>query len=79
MRSSLQDYLKQLKCVPNRGEFSVFSSVVRGNLGNYSKTGEILTQSCAEKYELFLHLTAWNLTYYSIRKVMNNFTGSENP
>ena len=34
---SFPDYLDELKSVPNRGEFSVFSSVVRGNLGNYSK------------------------------------------
>ena len=40
-----------MKCVTNRGEFSVFTSVVRGNLGNYKNSGKTLTQSGAEKYE----------------------------
>ena len=42
---------KKLKCEPNHGEFTVFSSVAQGNLGTNSKPGETLTQSCAEKYE----------------------------
>ena len=37
VRCSFPDYIEQLKCEPNHGEFSVFSSVVRGNLENYSK------------------------------------------
>ena len=51
VRCSFPDYFDQLKCVPNRGEFSVFSSVGRGNLGNYSKPRKTFTQFCAEKYE----------------------------
>ena len=51
-------------CVPHRGEFSIFSSVVRGNLGNAANLGETFTQSCAAKYEGDggLYFTALNLT-----------------
>ena len=53
VRRSFPDYLEQLKCDSNRGEFSVFSSVVRLILETTAKLGETLTQSCAEKYEFF--------------------------
>ena len=45
-----------LWCVPYRGEFSVFSSVGRGNLENCSEPRRNFTLSYAEKYEDFLAL-----------------------
>ena len=49
-------YLRILWCVPYRREFSVFSSVGRGSLENCSDPGATVTQSCAEKYEVFYAL-----------------------
>ena len=47
---------------PITDNFPFFSSVVRGNLENCSETRR---KSCAEIYEVVLHLTAWNLTQYN--------------
>ena len=51
------DYFDQLKCVPNR-EFSVFSSVGRGNLGNYSKPRRNFDSLVQKNMKGFLHFTA---------------------
>ena len=79
--SCFPDYLEQLECVPHRREFSVFSSFVRGNLGNYSKLRRnfdtVLCRNiwegggggCTLPHEIWL----------SFLKVMSDFTGSGNP
>ena len=67
-----------LECVPNRGEFSVFSSVGRGNLGNYSKPRQNFdTVLCRKIWEFFCTLP--HEIWLSTTKVMNDFTGSGNP
>ena len=48
---SFTDNFDQLKCVPNRGEFSVFSSVGHGNLGNYSKPRRYFDTVLCREYE----------------------------
>ena len=59
VRYSFPDYLDQLKCEPNQGEFSVFFlQLVEVILETLANPGETLTQSCAEKYEGFLHFIA---------------------
>ena len=79
VRCSFPDYFDQLKCVPNHGEFSAFSSVGRGNLGNYSKPRKIFDTDLCRKYKFFFFCTLPHEIWLSITKVMNDLTGSGNP
>ena len=70
---NVQKYSQNVFCyflllwrVPNRGEFSVFSSVGRGNLENCSEPRRSFYTVLCRKYEgFFLHSTAWNLTWFN--------------
>ena len=77
VRCCFPDYFDQPKYVPNHGEFSVFSSVGRGNLGNYSKLRRSFDTVLCRKIWGFFYTLPREI-WLSITKVMNDLTGSGN-
>ena len=67
--------LENFSIVENFPFFLQLSEVICETTANPKET---MTQSCAEKYEGFF-CTLPHEVWISITKVMNDFTGSENP